>query len=432
MRAAKASANGRSRDARACGADSGRMHSHSRAPLPSPWLLVTAAGLVLGLAMGVRQVQGLFMLPMLTSTGWSREVFSFAFGLQVLVWGIVQPLAGMLADRFGTRWVIAAGCLLYAAGLGVQAFATTPALLVTGAGAMIGIALTATTFSTVYAGLARLFPPQRRGWAQGMAGAIAGFIQFVLVPLSQAGIATIGWSETLVGFAVAALVCIAAAVVIDDRAAPAASNAGTQIALLPAMRQALSHSGFWLLNLGFVSCGFQLAFLGVHLPAYLRDGGLPAGVAVNALAIIALANAVGTYVCGRLGDLYRRKYLLAIVYTIRTAAMVAFVALPLSPASVYVFALVMGSTWLGTVPLTSGVVAQIFGVRYLSTLFGLVFLGHQLGGFFGAWLGGLLYDSTHSYSMMWAIAVALGVASVVFNLPIRDASVEGRQRLAAA
>jgi MFS family permease len=408
----------------------------TRQSLPGPWLLVTAAGLVLGLAMGVRQVQGLFMLPMLDATGWSRQVFSLAFGLQVLVWGIAQPLAGMLADKFGTRWVIATGCLVYAAGLAMQAHAATPAFLVTGAGVLIGLALTATTFSTVYGGLARLVPPDRRGWAQGMAGAIAGFIQFVLVPLSQVGISALGWSETLQSYAIVALACIAAALYIDDRRARTASAAhasAEELALLPAMKQALSHSGFWLLNLGFVSCGFQLAFLGVHLPAYLKDGGMPAHVAVNALAIIALANAIGTYACGRLGDLYRRKYLLAIVYTIRTAAMLAFVALPVSAASVYAFALVMGATWLGTVPLTSGVVAQIFGVRYLSTLFGLVFLGHQLGGFFGAWLGGALYDSTHSYSTMWAIAIALGVASIVFNLPIRDASVEAKgPRLATA
>jgi MFS family permease len=339
----------------------------------------------------------------------------------------------MLADRFGTRFVIAGGCLLYALGLFVQATAQAPSLLVTGAGVMIGVALTATTFSVVYAGLARLFPVERRGWAQGVAGAIGGFIQFVLVPLSQVGISSIGWSPTLQAFGAVVLACIAAALYIDDRRAPQVQATGaTQIALMPAIQQALSHRGFWLLNLGFVSCGFQLAFLGVHLPAYLKDAGLPANVAVMALAIIALANAVGTYVCGRLGDFYRRKYLLSIVYTIRTAAMIAFVVMPVSATSVYVFALVMGSTWLGTVPLTSGVLAQIFGVRYLSTLFGLVFLGHQLGGFFGSWLGGVVYDSTHSYSLMWTIAVALGVASVLFNLPINDASVEADARLAAA
>lgn len=397
------------------------------------WLLVGSAGIVLGLAMGIRQVQGLFMLPMLEATGWSRGVFSFAFGLQVLVWGLVQPVTGTLADRFGTRFVIAGGCLLYGLGLFVQATAHTPSIMVAGAGVMTGLALTATTFSTVYAGLARLFPVERRGWAQGIAGAIGGFMQFVLVPLSQMGISSIGWSPTLQAFAALVILSVAAALYIDDRRASQAQPAGAkQAALMPAIRQALSHRGFWLLNLGFVSCGFQLAFLGVHLPAYLKDAGMPANVAVMAIAIIALANAIGTYVCGRLGDFYRRKYLLSIVYTIRTAAMIAFVSTPLSATSVYIFALVMGSTWLGTVPLTSGVLAQIFGVRYLSTLFGLVFLGHQLGGFFGSWLGGVVYDSTHSYSLMWAIAVALGVASVLFNLPINDANVEADARLAAA
>jgi len=396
------------------------------------WLVVICGGLVLGLAMGVRQVQGLFMLPMLESTGWARQVFSFAFGLQVLVWGLVQPLTGMLADRFGTRFVIAGGCLLYACGLFVQAHAGTPLMLIGGAGFMIGVALTATTFSTVYAGLARLVPGNRRGWAQGMASAIGGFITFLLVPASQAGISSYGWSGTLDVFVIVALLCIAAALCIDDRA-NAASSIGPAVRepapqLLPSVRQALSHRGFWLLNLGFVSCGFQLAFLGVHLPAYLKDAGMRPGVAVMALAIIALSNAIGTYVCGRLGDFYRKKYLLSVVYTIRTAAMIAFVLMPLSTVSVYAFALLMGLTWLGTVPLTSGVLAQIFGIRYLSTLFGLVFLGHQLGGFFGSWLGGLVYDATHSYALMWAISIALGVASILFNLPINDANVERQMR----
>jgi MFS family permease len=400
------------------------------------WLLVICGGIVLGLAMGVRQVQGLFMLPMLESTGWERQVFSFAFGLQVLVWGLLQPVTGILADRFGTRFVIAAGCVLYAAGLLVQAHAGTPPQMVAGAGVMIGLGLTATTFSTVYAGLARLFPVGRRGWAQGMAGAIGGFITFLLVPASQAGISVLGWTRSLDLFAVAAMLCIVAALYVNDRAHPQGGASSTARepapAFLPVMKQALRHRGFWLLNLGFVSCGFQLSFLGVHLPAYLKDAGMPTGVAVMALAIIALSNAIGTYVCGRLGDFYRRKYLLSVVYTLRTAAMIAFITTPPSKTSVYVFALAMGFTWLGTVPLTSGVLAQIFGTRYLSTLFGLVFLGHQVGGFLGAWLGGLVYDATHSYGPMWMISVGLGIASVVLNLPINDTNVEGQLRTVPA
>ncbi len=392
-----------------------------------PWALLTCAGLVLGLAMGARHVQGLFMLPMLTDRGWGRESLAFAIGLQTLIWGLVQPITGLMADRLGTARVIAGGCVLYALGLMIEANSSSQGMLAVGAGVVVGLAMTATTFATVYGGLARIVPADRRGWSQGMAGGIAGFIQFLLVPAAQLGINSIGWSQTLEVMAICALLCAAAGLTINDRRAssPVAGSA-TVPAVGPVVRVALGHSGFWLLNLGFVSCGFQLAFLGVHLPAYLRDSGIDASAGVNAIAIIALANAFGTFYCGKLGDLYRRKYVLAILYAVRTVAMIAFVALPLSHISLYVFALVMGATWLGTVPLTSGIVAQIFGVRYIGTLFGLVFLGHQLGGFFGAWLGGSIYDATQSYAWMWAISIALGVASVLLNLPISDRSVESR------
>lgn len=404
--------------------------SHSYQP---PWALLVCAGLVLAMSMGFRHVQGLFLLPMLSERGWGREAFSFAAGLQTLVWGIVQAITGLIADRVGTARVIAGGCVLYALGLFLEAVAPSPALLSLGAGLVVGVALTATTFATVYGGLARIIPPERRGWAQGVAGGIGGFVQFLLVPVTQWGIADVGWSRTLEAMAVAALFCAAAGLAVDDRrGSPMESRAAPAPAAKAVVRLALTHSGFWLLNLGFVSCGFQLAFLGVHLPAYLRDAGIDASAGVNAIAIIALANAVGTFYCGKLGDLYRRKYVLSILYTVRTLAMVAFIFVPLTHASLYVFAFVMGSTWLGTVPLTSGVVAQIFGVRYIGTLFGLVFLGHQLGGFFGAWLGGFAYDATHSYAWMWAISIALGVASIVLNLPIRDSSVESRVQPAAA
>jgi MFS family permease len=393
--------------------------------VPPPWSLLLCAGAVLGLALGTRHVQGLFMLPMLTDTGWGRGSFAFAAGLQTLVWGALQPLTGWVADRFGTARVIAVGCVVYALGLAIEALAPSPGWLALGVGGVTGAALSATTFATIYGGLARIVPAERRGLAQGLAGGIGGFVQFALVPLVQWGLDTVGWASTLQGLALAALVCGVAGLRVDDRAAlaEAAASAGGGAAAAPAVRAALRHSGFWLLNLGFISCGFQLAFLGVHLPAYLRDAGMPARSGVVAIALIAGANAVGTCVCGRLGDLYRRKHLLAGVYALRTGAMLAFVMLPLSDLSLYAFALVMGATWLGTVPLTSGVLAQIFGVRHIGTLFGLVFLGHQLGGFFGAWLGGTLYDATHSYAAMWAIAIALGAASVLLNLPIRDRAV---------
>jgi MFS family permease len=390
--------------------------------------LILCAGVVLGLSMGIRHVQGLFMLPLLGEHGWGRSAFSFALGLQVLVWGFAQPLTGYLADRFGTARVIAAGCVLYAAGLMMESVAPTTLYLSLGAGLVIGLGLTATTFAVVYGALSRRVPAAARGTAQGLAGGVGGLIQFVLVPLSQLGIDTLGWSRTLQVLALLFLLSSATAWALNDRArspspvTPAASQPHASAARV--IGAAFGHSGFWLLNLGFVSCGFQLAFLGAHLPAYLRDAGMTPSAGVNAIAIIALANVVGTYACGRLGDLYRRKFLLSGLYTVRTAAMLLFLALPLSDLSLYVFAAVMGATWLGTVPLTSGVVAQIFGVRYIGTLFGLVFLGHQLGGFLGAWLGGLIYDATRSYELMWSIAIALGIASIALNLPIRDRSME--------
>jgi MFS family permease len=412
------------------------MHSLQPSSAPrSSWVLLLCAGAVLGLALGTRHIQGLFMLPMLADRGWGRESFAFAAGLQTLVWGLMQPLTGWVADRFGTARVIAVGCLLYAAGLAIESVATSPGALALGAGVVIGAALSATTFATVYGGLARIVAPDRRGLAQGLAGGIGGFVQFLLVPLAQWGIAEVGWTQALQGLAVLAVGCALAGRTIDDRAAPTMPSSAAPVrppTAGPAVRAALRHSGFWLLNLGFISCGFQLAFLGVHLPAYLRDAGMPVGAGVNAIALIALANAVGTFVCGKLGDLYRRKYLLSGLYAVRTLSMVAFVALPLSPATLYLFAAVMGATWLGTVPLTSGVLAQIFGVRFLGTLFGLVFLGHQLGGFFGAWLGGSVYDATQSYAWMWAISIALGVASVLLHLPIRDGSIEQQLEPAAA
>lgn len=389
-------------------------------------VVVLCGGLVIGMSLGTRNVQGLFMLPLLLDTGWAREAFSFALGLQMLVWGALQPLAGWLSDRYGAGRVIAVGCAVYACGLVVESLALSTASLSIGAGLLIGAGLSATTFGAVYGGLSRMVPGERRGWALGVAGGLGGLIQFLLVPLSQIGIDHLGWAATLQMLAMLALCCASAGLILEPSAPVSVSIGAQRQSAGPVIRAAMRHSGFWLLNLGFVSCGFQLAFLGVHLPAYLRDIGMDASAGVNAIALIALANAFGTYAFGRLGDVYRRKYVLSALYSVRTLAIVAFVLLPASKLSLYTFALVMGFTWLGTVPLTNGIVAQIFGVRYIGTLFGLVFVGHQLGGFFGAWLGGSLYDATHSYATMWTICIGLGVLSVVLNLPIADKSIEQR------
>jgi MFS family permease len=402
----------------------------------SPLAAVLCGGVIMGLALGVRHVQGLFMLPMTSDRGWGREDFAFAIALQNLVWGLTQPLTGMLADRFGSRRVLLGGCLLYAAGLYLMAHAGSSAQLALSGGVMIGMALAGTSFGTVYGALNRLVPAARRSWALGLAGAVGGVGQFAMVPAAQGLIGNVGWMGALIAVAFVLALAAPLAMPLDDSAAVAAPHgarvadgagasraAGEAASMGAAIREAMRHRGFWLLNAGFFACGFQLAFIAGHFPAYLLDKGFSANVGVAALAIVALANVAGTYLCGQLGTQYRRKHLLAWLYLLRAAAMALFVSAPLSEASVYVFAFVMGMTWLGTVPLTNGLVSQVFGVRYISTLFGFVFVGHQLGGFLGVWLGGVVYDATHSYQLVWIAAVAVGLAAAALHWPIDDRAV---------
>jgi MFS family permease len=392
----------------------------------SPLTVVVCGGIVIGLAMGVRHVQGLFMLPLTAARGWGREEFAFALALQNLVWGLAQPLTGMLADRWGARRVLAAGCLLYGAGLALMAHAASGTQLALSGGLLIGLALAGPTFGVVYGAISRLVPPQRRSWALGMAGAIGGVGQFALVPAAQGLIDGIGYAAALGVLALVLAMALPLAIPLDDRAEHADGPAQS---MRQAIGEALAHRGFWLLNLGFLACGFQLAFLGAHFPAYLLDRGFPARTGVAALAIVALANVAGTYAWGQLGSQYRRKHLLAYLYLVRAGAMLAFVLLPLSSASVYLFAFVMGLTWLGTVPLTNGLVSQVFGVQYIGTLFGFVFIGHQLGGFLGVWLGGIVFDATHSYDLLWLAAILVGLLAAALHWPIDDRAV-ARLRMA--
>ncbi|WP_423392670.1 MFS transporter [Burkholderia sp. LMG 21824] len=388
------------------------------------WLPVLAGGLIMGAALGIRHVQGLFLAPVSLDHGWSREAFGLALALQNLIWGIAQPFTGMVADRFGSLRVIVAGMLLYAAGLVTMAHAASAGMFTIGAGLVIGIALSGSAFASIYGALSRLFPPDRRGWALGVAGAIGGLGQFCMVPVAQELIGGIGWRHAFIALALVAVLLAPLSVLLRDRPAQAAgATAGPDQSIGEAVREAFAHRGFWLLNAGFFACGFQLAFIATHLPAYLLDHGLAARHASVALALIALTNVAGTYACGHLGGLLRRKYVLSVLYLVRALTMAVFVAAPLSPASVYVFAAVMGFTWLGTVPLTNGVISQVFGVRYIATLFGFVFFGHQLGSFFGVWLGALVYDATHSYMPLWIGSIALGVLAALLHLPIDDARV---------
>lgn len=385
----------------------------------NPWLAVIAGGLVMGLALGVRHAQGIFLVPVTLDQGWTREAFGFAIALQNLVWGVAQPFTGMIADRFGSRRVMIAGLVCYGVGLLLMAQAPTVAAFTLSAGLLVGVALSGTAFAVVYGGLSRMMPPERRGWALGMAGAIGGLGQFFMVPVAQGLIGGLGWAGALVVLGIACGLLLPAALPMRDR--PGGGPAGQSLGA--ALREAFGHRGFWLLNLGFFACGFQLAFIGTHLPAYLLDKGMSGNHAVAGLAIIALANVAGTYVCGWLGGLHRRKYLLSGVYLLRAAAMAAFVLLPLTPASLYLFCAVMGFIWLGTVPLTTGLIAQVFGVQYITTLFGFVFFGHQLGSFFGVWLGGLVFDATRSYDLIWLGAIALGVIAALLHAPIDDREV---------
>lgn len=377
----------------------------------------------MGLALGIRHVQGLFMLPMTMDRGWSRETFAFALAIQNLALGFAQPFAGMLSDRFGGTKVVAVGTLLYGLGLAVMSAATTPMELYLGCGLLVGAAQSCTAFGVVYSALSRLSPAADRGWSMGLAGAIGGLGQFVAVPATKALQDTLGWNWALLALGAGMVAMVVLAPQLRDKGVVETAGERTAQTMGAAIRQALGHRGFWLLNLGFLACGFQLAFIASHLPAYLLDKGVPAQLAVTGLAVIALTNIVGTFACSRLGDLYRRKNLLALVYLIRTGAMALFVLLPVSTTSVILFCGVMGLLWLGTAPLTNGLVSQVFGVQYIGTLFGFVFLGHQVGAFLGVWLGGYVFDTTQSYDLVWMGAMALGLIAAVLHLPIDDRAV---------
>jgi Arabinose efflux permease len=394
------------------------------------WLAVLAGGIVMGMALGVRHVQGLFLLPVTLDRGWSRELFGMAMAVQNLTWGLAQPFTGMVADRWGSARVIVAGMACYALGLVLMAHADTPAAFVLSAGVCIGVALSGTAFAVIYGALSRLVPAERRSWALGMAGAAGGLGQFLLVPVAQVLIDAWGWVAALLAFAAVMAMMLPLALPMRDRPAALAEDV-VDMPIGQAVREAFGHKGFWMLNAGFLACGFQLAFIATHLPAYLADRGLDASHAVVALAIIALANVAGTYYCGLLGGMFRRKYLLSGVYLVRAAAMALFVWLPPSPWTLYAFACIMGMVWLGTVPLTSGLLSQVFGVRYITTLFGFVFFGHQVGSFLGVWLGGLVFEVTGSYAWIWAGAIALGVLAAALHWPIDDREITRPAAVAA-
>lgn len=379
---------------------------------------MVCGALILTLAMGVRHTGGLFLQPMTVDQGWSRELFSFSIALQNLLWGLFQPFAGAFADRHGAGRTLVGGALLYIAGLVIMAHADTALGLNVGAGLLIGMGLSGTTFSVVLGVIGRMAAPEKRSMALGLASAGGSFGQFAVLPVGQGLISMVGWQDALLWLAlgIALIIPLAAAVTgTSDR------TTGVKQSLREALTEAMRTPSFHYLFWSFFVCGFQTAFIMLHLPAFVVDGGLSANIGMTAVAMIGLFNIFGSFLSGWLGGLYSKKWLLAWIYALRIVAILALLLFPLSQLTLYVFAAVMGLLWLGTVPLTSGLVGHIFGLRYVGMLYGIVFLGHQIGGFLGAWLGGRIFDISGSYLMAWWLSIALSVMAAALSLPVREA-----------
>ncbi|WP_242769985.1 MFS transporter [Sphingopyxis sp. YF1] len=396
--------------------------------MKKPWIVIACAAFIVTLAMGVRQSFGLFLPQMSVDIGISRSDFGLAMALQNLLFGLVQPFVGALADKHGAGRIVLAGALLYALGLLGAALATDALGLHISFGLLIGMAQSATTFVVVLGAVGRVVSPEKRSGAFGIVTAGGSLGQFLVVPLASMLLGDIGYHQTLWIMAGLVALCGLLAIGVAGRTdgAPGVVQEVEQSAR-DALREAAAHRGYWLLNAGFFVCGFHIAFIATHLPAYLDDKGLGTQIGGHVLALVGLFNILGSYVFGRAGDMMRQKYVLSALYTARSAVIALFLVLPLSHASALVFAAAMGFLWLGTVPLTSGIVGRIFGIRYLSMLYGIVFLSHQVGSFFGAWMAGLIFDATGSYNIAWGFAIALGLFAGLVHLPIADAPVKRMQ-----
>jgi MFS family permease len=373
------------------------------------WVLLGSA-LILALSLGVRHGFGLFLAPMSAEFGWGREVFAFAIALQNLIWGLAQPFTGALADRFGAAKVVLIGGVLYAAGLICMGLSDSAVTLSLSAGLLIGIGLSGTSFSVILGVVGRAVPPEKRSMGMGIASAAGSFGQFAMLPGTLGLIGWLGWSTALLALGLLVALIVPLVSMLKDKPLPVLGHEQT---LGEALREACSHSGFWLLAFGFFVCGFQVVFIGVHLPAYLVDQHLPATVGTTVLALIGLFNIFGTYTAGWLGGRMSKPRLLTGLYLLRAVVIALFLA--------------MGFLWLSTVPLTNGTVATLFGVRNLSMLGGIVFLFHQLGSFLGGWLGGVVYDRTGSYDLIWQVAILLSLMAAALNWPVRERPVERLQ-----
>jgi MFS family permease len=399
------------------------MTTQSNEKLPMVQLLLCGA-LIVTLSMGIRHGFGLWLQPITQANDWTRQNFALAIGIQNISWGIFGIFAGMVADKFGAVKVIIAGAILYALGLTGMALSTSVPMFTLTAGVLIGAAQAGTTYAVVYGVIGRNIDPAKRSWAMGVVAAAGSFGQFLMVPTEGYLISQFGWLQALQILSVAALLMVPLAFFLRE---PGFTSGTAQVrrdqTIGQALTEAFKYPSFQLLMAGYFVCGFQVVFIGVHMPSYLKDKGLDLSVASYALALIGLFNVFGTYIAGSLGQRLAKRKILSFIYFSRAVVIAVFLIVPLSPISVYVFASVMGLLWLSTIPPTNATVAQIFGIQHLSMLGGFVFFSHQVGSFTGVWLGGYLYDKTGSYDIVWYIAIALGVFAGLVNLPIREAAI---------
>jgi predicted MFS family arabinose efflux permease len=402
----------------------------------TPWYyslmaLIVAGCLVAMVNFGIRSSFGFFTAPISEAHGWPREVFSFAMAMQNLVWGLATPVAGMLADRYGSARVLMAGAVIYCIGLVMMAFTETPLMFNLGGGLLVGVGVAFSSFSIVMAALGRMVPAEKRSWAFGIATASGSMGQFIFAPLGAMLITAYGWQNALVVLAALSLLIILFALpLMVHNTSTAPRNAGeADLGMRQAIGIAFGHRSYLLLVSGFFVCGFQLAFILVHMPPYLVEHGISKEFAGIAMGLIGLFNVIGSYVSGIIGGRGQKRVPLAFIYLLRSILIAAFVLLPVTQVTTLAFTISMGLLWLSTVPLTMGLVTVMFGTRYMATLYGFVFVSHQLGSFLGVWMGGRLYDQFGSYDFVWWMGVALGVFAFLVHLPIRE---QRQVRFAAA
>ncbi len=396
---------------------SGGIVSTTNTTWRTPLVILIVGCVILTLSMGVRHTAGLFLQPMTLDNGWSRETFSFAFALQNLIWGLGSPFAGALADRYGAGRTLLVAATFYVLGLVLMSVSPTPLTLDLSAGLLIGIGLSGTTFPVIMGVIGRHTTPEKRSLALGIASAGGSFGQFAVLPIGQMMISTYGWQSALVLLACGVGLIAPLAYAMADGHKP---SAGAGQSVVEALREASGERSFHYLFWGYFVCGFQTAFIMLHLPSYLVDAGMSANVGMTAVALIGLFNIFGSFYFGWAGGRSSKKNLLVWIYGLRAVAIFIFMLVPLSTAAAWIFAAVIGILWLGTVPLTNGLIAQIFGLRYMSMLTGVVFLGHQLGSFLGAWLGGRIFDETGSYSLAWSISIGLSILAAICSWPVNE------------